>query len=69
MELYFSIIQRKVLTPNDFADLAAVAERLLAYEALYNRTAHPFAWTFTRHDLERCLAQLTWTEATPAVAA
>jgi hypothetical protein len=57
-EIYFSIIQRKVLTPHDFADLAAVAHRLLAYEALYNGTARPFAWTFTRTDLERRLAQL-----------
>ena len=37
IEIYFSIIQRKVLTPNDFADLAAVEQRLLAYEDLYNR--------------------------------
>ena len=57
-EIYFSIIQRKVLTPNDFTELAAVAQRLLAFEDLYNRTAHPFAWTFTRADLERRLAQL-----------
>jgi hypothetical protein len=58
VELYFSIIQRKVLTPNDFANLAAVEQRLLAYEDLYNRTAQPFSWTFTRQDLERRLAQL-----------
>jgi len=58
VEIYFSIIQRKVLTPNDFADLAAVEQRLLAYQALYNHTARPFAWRFTRADLERRLAQL-----------
>jgi len=58
-ELYFSIIQRKVLTPNDFASLGAVEVRLLACETLYNRTAHPYAWMFTRTDLERRLAQLT----------
>jgi hypothetical protein len=58
IELYFSIIQRKVLTPNDCAALAAVEQRLLAYEALYNRTAAPFTWKFTRQDLERRLAQL-----------
>jgi hypothetical protein len=69
IELYFSIIQRKVLTPNDFPDLAAVEQRLLAYEALYNRTARPFAWTFTRDDLERRLAQLKLAEATLAEAA
>jgi len=58
VELYFSIIQRKVLTPNDFPSLDAVRHRLLAYETLYNRTASPFKWTFTREDLDRRLAQL-----------
>jgi hypothetical protein len=58
VEIYFSIIQRKVLTPNDFSDLVAVEHRLLAYETRYNATARPFAWTFTRIDLERRLAQL-----------
>jgi hypothetical protein len=58
IELYFSIVQRKVLTPNDFPDLAAVERRLLAFEALYNDTARPFNWRFTRADLERRLAQL-----------
>ncbi len=58
MEIYFSIVQRTVLTPNDFADLAAVEQRLLAFEALYNDTARPFAWRFTRAMLEDRLAQL-----------
>ncbi len=58
IEIYFSIVQRKVLTPNDCPDLAAVERRLLAYEALYNDTAVPFHWRFTRADLERRLAQL-----------
>jgi hypothetical protein len=59
VEIYFSIVQRKVLTPNDFADLAAVEARLLAFEALYNDTARPFDWRFTRATLEERLAQLT----------
>jgi hypothetical protein len=58
IEIYFSIIQRKVLTPNDFANLAAVAERLRAYAALSNDTAVPFDWRFTRADLEARLAEL-----------
>lgn len=58
IEIYFSIIQRKVLTPNDFADLVAVEARLLAFEVLYNDTAVPFDWRFTRTDLEDRLAQL-----------
>src|SRR6202035_3041026 len=47
VEIYFSIIQRKVLTPNDFASLAEVEERLRLYEELTNRTPRPFAWKFT----------------------
>ncbi len=58
IEIYFSIVQRKVLTPNDFPDLAAVEQRLLAYEARYTDTAMPFNWRFTRADLERRLRQL-----------
>jgi hypothetical protein len=59
IEIYFSILQRKVLTPNDFADLAAVEKRLLAFADLYNDTAVPFNWRFTRADLEARLADLT----------
>jgi hypothetical protein len=51
VEIYFSIIQRKVLTPNDFATLDAVRMRLALYEELSNRTPRPFAWKFTRQDL------------------
>jgi hypothetical protein len=58
IEIFFSIVQRKVLTPNDFADLAAVEQRLLAFEALYNDTAVPFHWRFTRQQLEARLAAL-----------
>ena len=58
IEIYFSIVQRKVLTPNDFPDLAAVEARLLAFETLYNDTARPFDWRFTRAQLEDRLAHL-----------
>ncbi len=51
VEIYFSIIQRKVLTPNDFANLNAIRLRLALYEELSNRQPKPFAWKFTRQDL------------------
>ncbi len=51
VEIYFSIIQRKVLTPNDFANLDAVRLRLALYEELSNKTPKPFKWKFTRQDL------------------
>jgi transposase len=55
IEIYFSIIQRKVLTPNDFPSLAAVKQRLLAFQTHYEAVAQPFEWKFTRHDLARLL--------------
>ena len=57
IEVYVSIIQRKVLTPNDFPDLAAVAERLFQFERYYEGIATPFEWKFTRQDLQAVLAK------------
>jgi len=51
VEIYFSVIQRKVLTPNDFTNLAQVADRLLAFQHFYEQIAKPFEWKFTRADL------------------
>jgi hypothetical protein len=51
VEIYFSIIRREVLTPNDFIDLAAVRLRLALYEELTNRSPKPFKWKFTRQKL------------------
>ena len=51
VEIYFSLIQRKVLTPNDFADLQQVELRLRLYEELTNRQPQPFNWQFTKYDL------------------
>jgi len=58
VEIYFSIVDRKVLTPNDFPSLAAVAHRLLEFERYYEQIARPFEWKFTREDLDRLLAKL-----------
>jgi hypothetical protein len=58
IELYFSVVQRKVLTPNDFTDPAEVEARLLAFQRRYEQTAAPFAWHFTRSDLDRLLRRL-----------
>jgi len=58
IEVYFSIIQRKVLTPNDFPSLAAVEQRLLAFERHYESMATPFEWRFTRRDLSQLLHKL-----------
>jgi hypothetical protein len=58
VEIYFSIVQRKVLAPNDFADLAEVEARLLGFQHRYQQTAVPFGWRFTRAELDRLLHRL-----------
>lgn len=65
-EIYFSIVQRKVLTPNDFTDLADVAARLEAFQHRYNFTAKPFTWRYTKKDLATLLERLTTHKAEPA---
>ena len=58
IEIYFSIVQRKVLTPNDFPSLNAVAERLLDFQYYWETAARPFEWKFTRQDLADLLIKL-----------
>ena len=62
IEIYFSILQRKALTPNDFNDLDALAARIAAFEQHYRQIAQPFDWTFTRADLDALLARLAGRE-------
>jgi hypothetical protein len=59
IEIYFSIVQRKVLTPNDFPCLAAVKERLLKFQDHYEEIAKPFEWKFTRENLSKLLIRLS----------
>jgi len=58
VEIYFSVLQRKVLSPNDFTDLTEVKHRLTEFEKRYNATATPFDWKFTRHDLHDLLDRI-----------
>ena len=58
VEIYFSIIQRKVLTPNEFADLEAIRLRLALYEELSNQNPTPFQWKFDRTKLTALLAKI-----------
>jgi len=57
-EIYFSIVQRKVLTPNDFSSVAELEQRLLAFQCHYERTASPFKWAFPRSQLHTLLAKI-----------
>ena len=66
VEIYFSIVQRKVLAPNDFSSLQELQERLLAFQSHYERSASPFNWTFTRHDLHALLVKIDAKRLAPA---
>ncbi|MBV9325141.1 MAG: transposase [Chloroflexi bacterium] len=57
IEIYFSIIQRKVLKLNDYTSLQELAEALHAFGRRYSALEKPFAWCFTRQDLERRLRE------------
>ena len=59
VEIYLSIVQRKVLTPNDFLDLDEVKFRLLQFQERYEKIAKPFEWKFTRSDLSSLLAKIS----------
>jgi DDE superfamily endonuclease len=58
IEIYFSILQRKALTPNDFPSLEAVAQRLYEFERYYENLAQPFEWKFSRDDLDALIARI-----------
>jgi hypothetical protein len=59
LEIYFSIVQRKVLEPNDFENVAEVARTLNAFERHWNEIAEPFDWRFTHDDLAALMKRLT----------
>lgn len=69
VEIYFSILQRKALTPADFATEAAAANRILGFQHHYQAVAHPFEWRFTRRDLARLLARCSTLTHLPSIAA
>ena len=58
IEIFFSIVQRKVLTPMDVADDHTLTARLLDFQDYYQETAQPFSWKFTTADLKKRLEAL-----------
>ncbi len=59
IEIFFSIVQRKLLEPNDFESLAQLARTLNEFERHWNEVAEPFDWNFTRHDLAKLIDRLS----------
>jgi hypothetical protein len=58
IEIYFSVLQRKALTPNDFDSVKALEQRVLDFQKRYEKIAKPFEWAFTRNDLNQLLRRL-----------
>jgi hypothetical protein len=58
IEIYYSIVQRKLLEPNDFASLGELARTLNAFEQRWNEIAEPFDWRFSRDDLATLIERL-----------
>jgi hypothetical protein len=63
VEVYFSLLQRKVLTPNDSTSLQELELRIKLYEELTNRQPRPFNWRFTKYDLFTLLQRVAIREA------
>jgi hypothetical protein len=58
IEIYFSVLQRKILTPNEFDSLSDIEQRIMSFQAYYESIATPFDWKFTKEDLRRLLAKV-----------
>lgn len=58
IEIFFSILQRKALTPNYFSSLEELQSTIIAFQKRYGQTAKPFKWKFTKNDLERIINKL-----------
>ncbi|HEY6791019.1 MAG TPA: transposase, partial [Trebonia sp.] len=59
VEIFFSIIQKKAISPNDFPSLEKLSETLLAFVDRYNQTAKPFNWKYTADDLKDLLRRIS----------
>jgi transposase len=67
VEIFFSVIQKKVVSPNDFSSLDKLSETLLAFIERYNRTARPFNWKYTADDLRDLLDRISEYEKQDAI--
>jgi hypothetical protein len=59
IEIYFSVVQRKVLTPNDFENLKTLEQHLMDFQVHYEKIAKPFKWKFTKKDLRKVLSKIS----------
>ena len=52
IEIFFSILYRRLLKHGIFTSETDLAEQMLAFIETYNQTAKPFKWTYTGKVLE-----------------
>lgn len=58
VEIFFSILQRKLLTPNDYPDLQTLEKSILQFQDIYNEIGKPFKWKYTKEDLKKTLSKI-----------
>jgi hypothetical protein len=68
IEIYFSILQRKALTPRHFHDPDELARRIDAFQADWQAHAKPIDWRSTRRDLNNLLDRLNQRDHLPRAA-
>ncbi len=56
IEIWFSVLQRKLLTPNDFPNLETLRVRLMEFIVRHNSTAQPINWSYTVAQMENQFA-------------
>jgi transposase len=56
LEIWFSLLQRKLLQPNHFCNLNELEQAIGDFIARYNQTAKPLKWSYTVEQLEHKLA-------------
>ena len=69
IEIFFSILERKLLRPNAFESLLELEANIISFEERYQASAKPFEWKYTRHDLARLLTRLASDSGRQAVSA
>lgn len=55
LEIWFSVLQRKLLLPNHFTSTTDLEQAMLAFIKHSNQTAKPIRWSYTVEQLERKL--------------
>jgi len=56
IEIWFSVLQRKLLQPNQFTTLDELEQAIHGFITRYNQTAKPIKWSYTVEHLEYKLA-------------